>query len=490
MVSLSTIVLTVALLVAHTATAATCGPRIRKSWNAYTPVERETYKKAVAKAMDGPLYERFISMHRDLVNNREAHGTCLFLFWHRQYLVGYENLLRSQGPEFACVTLPYYDYVQDNLAYAAGQCKSIEGCSSILRDMGGSTGKSVNANILGNRVSGNCVASEPANHFCETRNSSTNCLKCIPRGSWSTATFSFDVGFSYIKTNVLSGKTISEVSGAIERSPHNSMHGTLSGAMNNVFVSPTEPVFYSHHATIDALHTIYHQCRVKGLNLTKAQRETNTAAFQGCTTGNNAQITAKSAITMRAIVNGKSVPVHEEPSVKKFFEGLPKEYYALTDATQLNEHSYAYEFTGLLGDLYTNCDKSGMQPPKTGRRLAAPTANSTNATNQVVPLTDKNVKANALLAWRFAVLEAGRAQGLDDHVIETEIVKIRAMYYENCLEGVQDFSDDFKASFHVGENPAVTQIKKIESGEDPILISSWADLNQEHFGCRGDAKKN
>ncbi|KDO21841.1 hypothetical protein SPRG_12341 [Saprolegnia parasitica CBS 223.65] len=469
--------LSLALLVSAVSAQSTpsCPPRVRKSWNRYSETEKATYKKA-----------RFISMHSEQMSNKEAHGTCVFLFWHRKFLLGYENLLRSMGPEYACVTLPYYDYVQDNVAYGAKKCTSIESCSSILRDMGGSTGVDKSIPIGRYTVAGRCVANEPVNHFCESK---ASCAKCVPRGPWSTTTFNPDLGFSNIKNQVFGGKDIAATTRLIESTPHNSMHGTLAGAMNNVFISPTEPVFYSHHAMVDALHTIYHKCRVQGLGLSPAQKQVHAMSFAGCS-ANGGAITATSAITMRAVVNGKTVAVDSEPSVQAFFKGLPSAYYGLVDANDLGSNSYAYEFTGLLGDLYTNCQTSGT-PRAATRRLVdganATTTTTTTVTNTVVPIAD-NSAAQALLNWRLDVFAAA-PRDMADADVEADIVKMRTLYYENCLNGVADYSSSFKALWKVGSSPSTKVLNAVYDQSSPIRIPDWQTINSKHFGCSGEPTK-
>ncbi|KAF0712876.1 hypothetical protein As57867_004608, partial [Aphanomyces stellatus] len=90
----------------------TCA-RVRKSWEAMTTTEKDTYLSAIALAMDNGMYQKFVWVHQETMSNREAHRTCVFLFWHRKFLLAFENMLRSLGDRYKCVTLPYWDYVQD-----------------------------------------------------------------------------------------------------------------------------------------------------------------------------------------------------------------------------------------------------------------------------------------------------------------------------------------------------------------------------------------
>ncbi|DAZ97899.1 TPA: hypothetical protein N0F65_012162, partial [Lagenidium giganteum] len=48
-------------------------------------------------------------------------------------------MLRSMGPEYAQVTVPYWNYFEDSTKQLASKehCTSIESCSDFLRDFGG-----------------------------------------------------------------------------------------------------------------------------------------------------------------------------------------------------------------------------------------------------------------------------------------------------------------------------------------------------------------
>ncbi|EQC38106.1 hypothetical protein SDRG_04536 [Saprolegnia diclina VS20] len=117
-------------------TAPVCA-RTRKSWDSYSETEKATYKKAIETAMSNGNYALFAKIHRNQMTWYEAHGTCVFLYWHRRFLLGFENMLRSLDPSFGCVTIPYFDYVQDSVAFRAGECKSVSTCSSIARELTG-----------------------------------------------------------------------------------------------------------------------------------------------------------------------------------------------------------------------------------------------------------------------------------------------------------------------------------------------------------------
>ncbi|KAF0713974.1 hypothetical protein As57867_004114, partial [Aphanomyces stellatus] len=120
----------------------TCS-RIRKSWDALNADEKETFVSAIELAMDKGMYQKFVFIHQELMSNREAHNSCVFLFWHRKYLLAFENMLRSFGPKYECLTLPYWDYAQNYATMqntpSARRCRSIEACSPVTIGLGGST---------------------------------------------------------------------------------------------------------------------------------------------------------------------------------------------------------------------------------------------------------------------------------------------------------------------------------------------------------------
>jgi len=254
---------------------AVCGPRIRKSWDRLTGQEKDVFKRAVQKSMDDGYYIKFVEMHTEMMSEMQAHRTCVFLFWHRRFITGFENMLRAYGGEFACITLPYWDWVTDSARYANKECKSMQDCSSILREIGGSAGPVKSVLINGVGVGGySCVAASPMGHFCESSSVHGNqCAKCIPRGNWTKAAFPPSCNFASLYSQVFTGKTMAEVSNSIERGSHSkfsvvsqqfqilcsnvkaylfiildSIHNSLSGTMAYLS-SPADIVFYAHHVS-------------------------------------------------------------------------------------------------------------------------------------------------------------------------------------------------------------------------------------------------
>jgi len=144
------------------------------------------------------------------------------------YLLGYENMLRSLKPEYACLTLPVWDHLSLSANYSTNSCKSLQACSPILTALGGiSTWKST-SNIIYNvtipystsSTSGaRCVTATPLSGFC---GNSTTCAKCIVRGT-VTKTYPSDALFGSVYQQLFTYNTWVDVSNQTERG----VHGTL-----------------------------------------------------------------------------------------------------------------------------------------------------------------------------------------------------------------------------------------------------------------------
>lgn len=201
---------------------ANCGPRIRKPWELLLPQEKDIYLRAIARAMDDGYYIKFVEIHTEQMTTIEAHNTCMFVYWHRLLLLGWENMLRSYGGEFSCITVPYWNYVDDNQRYMMGGCGSMEECSMLLRDFGGSlNGYSRTVEINGSPISGTCVETPPLNHFCEaTHLRGGACAQCVPRGNWLSTAFPPTTTVSSLARQLFATPTIAGVVNNLELGIH------------------------------------------------------------------------------------------------------------------------------------------------------------------------------------------------------------------------------------------------------------------------------
>lgn len=332
---------------------------MRKSWLALSTNEQKLYKDAVAKSMDSGGYAKFIEMHTEMMSEMEAHRQCMFIYWHRLLLLAFENMLRGQASKFKCVTVPYWDWVSDYNRFVNGECTNMLDCSFALQALGGVTNtprKQKNLQINGQWTYGVCMAVSPLNHFCQASNlQSTKCAKCVTRGLWSTTTIPAAASYASVKSQLFTATNIAEMSSAIETGAHNNIHSSLAGAMET-FASPADPIFWSHHAMVDLLHTVFHKCRVGTERMSLAEKIASTVGWSSCERANGGVFNPLDQVTMRTGLLGNSpVAGRKDRLIGKFFTGLPTQFAALMDHNDLGASSYSYLYQGLLGELYANC---------------------------------------------------------------------------------------------------------------------------------------
>jgi len=95
------------------------GMRVRKNYINLSDDEKELFFEAVNKLKKEGTYEAFVHMRGSPTNNVAAHMTAHFGFWHRKFLLEFENALRAlPGPaenphKFSCVTIPYWNWAHD-----------------------------------------------------------------------------------------------------------------------------------------------------------------------------------------------------------------------------------------------------------------------------------------------------------------------------------------------------------------------------------------
>ncbi|TYZ66745.1 hypothetical protein PybrP1_007665, partial [[Pythium] brassicae (nom. inval.)] len=184
-------------------------PRVRKSWENYSSTEKTLYLNAVALAMRSGLHQKFVQLHVEYFSELEAHRNCMFIYWHRMYLLGYENLLRSQGSGYECVTLPVWDHLAATARRTTGSCQYMEDCAPIVSDFGGSTQGSVKNLLIYNETIGSssselCVNRGVVANFC---GNNTACAGCVVRGSAASTRYPGDAFFASVYTQVFSYST-------------------------------------------------------------------------------------------------------------------------------------------------------------------------------------------------------------------------------------------------------------------------------------------
>ncbi|KAK3600227.1 hypothetical protein CHS0354_030258 [Potamilus streckersoni] len=208
------------------------GPkRRRKEIRMLTEAELDLYFRAVraakANTTTSPnVYEALAEFHTG-ITSISAHGGCNFFGWHRVYLLMFENMLRTQGPEFAEVTIPYWD--------SRLEARMEQPTNTVLftnRFLGTGSGEATGG-ILG---SGWQTSAGPL-----VRNIGTDGPPMTDEAI----------------VNVTRMTKMSEICGAdsaIESDlefHHNGIHRWVDGQMAMLQTSPLDPAFWSHHTFVD-----------------------------------------------------------------------------------------------------------------------------------------------------------------------------------------------------------------------------------------------
>ncbi|RLO10524.1 hypothetical protein DYB28_011564, partial [Aphanomyces astaci] len=402
-------------------------------------------------------YRRFLAIHNDMVSNKEAHNSCVFWFWHRKYMLAFEDMLRDLGPSFACVTLTYFDWVEDYANFKAKKCSNFGTCSPILKDFGGavhtnrSTPASSDLLIFDHSYPDLvCADASPNNHFCPVVEPGARCDHCLPRNatSWTEGLLSEEWDVDILKGYLQLAEptpSIKQVSADIELGAHGMLHALLGGVMGNPYSSPADSIFYAHHTAVDMLHAIYHHCKVEPLGLAENGKKSFIQSFEGCTTGNNETITATSRVQSKVTVEGVQIDAEDDKLVGKYFKDLPSQYWELTDTRDFGARAYSYQFNGLLARLYTNC----------GAAEPVPGARSAHEIEHVLRSIDSPADQNQV-DFNKEALAQGASQGLTPTQVETELKKMALLVKAFCLPGsVVPYSDEFKAVWKIRGNVLV-----------------------------------
>ncbi|ETV81041.1 hypothetical protein H257_05661 [Aphanomyces astaci] len=465
-----------------------CPARVRKAWTAHTDAEKALFQNALEQAMVRGFHHKFIEVHLESKSEHEAHD-CLFFLWHRRYLLAYETMLRSLGDQYRCITLPFWDFSTLSAKYATGSCSTFPECNPLLSDMGAleTVGYDLGAGTY--TVSGagcqadTCVKSAHpvTRNFCQSQDafSTKRCYQCIPRNKWSLTAPPSDTYISNVYNQLFSSKPydFTKVTKGVQYRYHNGIHGALASTMGT-FASPGDPIFYVHHATVDALYAIYYQCVVPPLNVDLKHstvwpnRADWGASCSKVRNGVTGAYEPTDHLTMNLIgANGKYVDVQDPSSVlKPFFDAVGLQTFAdLYDIRALGEMSYSYDF-GLssLGGLAQQCDKYGSP---TTVRVGLEEA----TTDEVVSKEDQFMREMYLYC---------QAQNVPQDQIMERINWMQCVFHNECKQGVFDYSDAFRTSFDVHGSPyCYVTISQLANRTLSINVPGWEQVYARHYSC-------
>lgn len=187
-----------------------------------------TGKLIVPQGVDS--YERFVQIHGDAhEHNACLHGSEMVWFWHRAFLLHFENRLRATNVSGASnITLPYWDWAE--LASGPhGFPKAYEGSFPAL---------------LHDRKDHSSTATT-LSPLSVARNSNTEIGGQFVAGIMNNSEWS-DFG------GTIDGP--SSQKGSLEAETHDEIHGAYIGKENrNSIRSANDPIFWAHHANLDRL---------------------------------------------------------------------------------------------------------------------------------------------------------------------------------------------------------------------------------------------
>jgi tyrosinase len=261
-----------------------CKHRLRKDWVDLTRAEQALYLAGVNKIKTTPygnepnagpghnIYDVFIMIHGETANKAYAHQAAGFLAWHRKYLIEYETAIRTVHPRFKCVTVPYWDWSAETYECkrngvfqgASKSCETYHAASQFLRDFGG-PGDSTKTKAQGAPTHGSsgagpvgCLTTGPFKNWVDHTG------KCLSRGvNWRVEDQKPFTGRIRL-AEILQMKNYGSQFEAgfrvvLEGIPHGSTHNYLGGHMRS-FISPADPIFFSHHSYIDKVWAVWQDC--------------------------------------------------------------------------------------------------------------------------------------------------------------------------------------------------------------------------------------
>jgi tyrosinase len=207
---------------------------LRKSVWEMNTAEQQAYVKAVTDMINDGTYGTIVNYHRNMSFNMHAmnggmpRGRMKFLPWHRIFLVKFEIELKKHGGSF----VPYWHW----------QNSDPKGFPDWLNAF---VGMQVNLPAFG---------SAPARQVTITRS---------PGTKKQLLDLAKDVG------NILNESTFYGFTKRLEDDPHNNIHDWFGpgSTMANVTISPSDPIFWTHHGEVDRIWSIWQaDARHKGLN--------------------------------------------------------------------------------------------------------------------------------------------------------------------------------------------------------------------------------
>jgi tyrosinase len=199
---------------------------VRKSADALTATEQQTFMNAIISAIADGTYSLLARIHADMSHDMHTMpgmpaGTQRFLPWHRLYLINFEQAMRAFEPTFF---VPYWRWMDQS---------SIPDWMTKFKPKG--------------------VTDANGRPITVTRRPGTS---PDPRARTLPTSHT-------IRTTVMNHTTYTPFTLALEGAQpfgaHNLVHDWFNGTMTQVPISPADPMFWMHHAEIDRIWWLWQQ---------------------------------------------------------------------------------------------------------------------------------------------------------------------------------------------------------------------------------------
>jgi tyrosinase len=203
--------------------AASSQPIVRKNQSNLSDQEKQLFLEGIKILINTGSYGELVSFHADMSHNMHGNpmmerpevGAQRFLSWHRAYIFELEQKIRAIYPS---VTIPYWDWVKDqNIPEWLVNFRQTVTVDGIPRTVERSPGLDPGARTLPDLLDQNIVMEQ--NNYT----SFTDAME-----GWKRSQFRMHTDF------------------------HNRVHRWVGGIMTTLY-SPTDVLFWLHHANIDRL---------------------------------------------------------------------------------------------------------------------------------------------------------------------------------------------------------------------------------------------